>query len=128
MPVLFLSSRSPGVPSYPYGVTRTLNVDRDDALVNHRCKKLKQSSVQQVQNARLKPASLLSYTKSAYGDQNAKPNKHAFLRLHFPNATFCSARAMLLLKDTRPASLQPNAKLRKSACLNVGNQTRQLAT
>ena len=53
----------------------------------------------------LKPASLLvciKRTKSAYGDQNAKPNRLAFLRLHFPNATFSSARAMLLLRDTRP--------------------------
>ena len=31
MPVLFLSFRLPGVPCNPYGITRTLNVDRDDA-------------------------------------------------------------------------------------------------
>ena len=120
MPILFLNSRLLGVPSNPYGVTGTLNVDRDDARVNYRRKKLEQPTVQQIQNVKLKPVSLLSYVrcvKSAYGDQN-EPNRLAFLRLHFPNATFSSARAMLLLRDTRPASLQPNAKLRKSACLN----------
>ena len=65
--------------------------------------------------------SLLIYdrrVKSAYGDQNAKPNRLAFLRLHFLNAMFSSARAMLLLRDTRPASLQPDVELRKPACLN----------
>ena len=121
MPILFLNSRLPGVPSNPYGVTGMLNVDRDDARVNYRRKKLEQPSVQQIQNARLKPTSLLSYVrhaKSAYGDQNAKPNRLAFLRLYFPNAMCSSERAMLLLRETRPASLQPNAKLRKPACLN----------
>ena len=71
--------------------------------------------------ARLRPVSLLScvrHTKSTYGDQNAKPNRLAFLRLHFPNAMFDSARAMLLLRDTRLVPLQPNTELRKSACLN----------
>jgi len=48
MLVLFLSSRLPGVPSNRYGVTVTLNVDRDDARVNYRHKKLEQSSVQQI--------------------------------------------------------------------------------
>ena len=41
MPVLFLSSRLPGVLSNPYGVTGMLNVDRDDVRVNYRRKKLK---------------------------------------------------------------------------------------
>ena len=71
-PVLFLSSRLLGVPNNPYGVIGTLNVNRDDACVNYRRKKLEQLSVQQIQNARLKHASLLSYvrsTKSAYGGQ-----------------------------------------------------------
>jgi len=108
MPVLFLSSRLPGVPNNPYGVIGTLNVDRDDARINYRRKKLEQSTVQQIQNARLKPASLLSYdrcVKSAYGDQNAKLNRLAFLRCHSPSATFSSVRAMFLLRDTRPAFL-----------------------
>ena len=121
MPALFLSSRLPRVPNNPYGVTETLNIDRDDARVNYRRKKLEELSVQQIQNVRLKPASLLSYVrrvKSAYGDQNAKPNRLAFLRLHFPNATFSSARSVPLLRDTRPESLQSNAELRKPACLN----------
>jgi len=120
MPVLFLSSRLPGVPNNPYGVTRTLNVNEDDARVNYRHKKLEQLSVQQIQNTRLKPASLLSYVrcaKSAYGDQNAKPDTLAFLRLHIPNATLSSARFVPLLRDTRPTSLQPNAGLRGSVFL-----------
>ena len=40
MPDFFLSSRSPGVPSNPYGVTGMLNVDRNDACVNYRREKL----------------------------------------------------------------------------------------
>jgi len=115
MPVIFLSFRLPGVPNNSYGITGMLNVDRDDARINYRRKKLEQPSVQQIQNASLKLASLLIYdrrVKSAYGDQNAKPNRLAFLRLHFPNATFSRTRAMLLLRDTRPVSLQPNAKFR----------------
>ena len=55
MPILFLSSRLPGVPSNPYGVTGTLNVDRDDVRVNYRRKKLEQLSVQQIHNTRLMP-------------------------------------------------------------------------
>ena len=65
MHVLFLSSRSPGVPSNPYDVTGLLNVDRGDTRVNYRCKKLQQLSVQQIQNARLKPTSLPSYVRRA---------------------------------------------------------------
>jgi len=45
MPVLFLNSRLSGVPSNPYGITETLNVDRDDARVNYRRKKLEQPFV-----------------------------------------------------------------------------------
>ena len=121
MPILFLSFRLPGVSSNPYGVTGTLNVDRDDARVNYRRKKLEQPFVQQIHNVRLKPASLLIYdrrAKSAYGDQNMKPNRLAFLRLYFLNATFNSARTVLLLRDIRPASPQPNVELRKPAYLN----------
>ena len=46
MPVPFLSSRSPGVPINPYGVTGTLSDDRDDVRVNFRREKLEQLSVQ----------------------------------------------------------------------------------
>ena len=48
MPDFFLSSRSPGVPSNPYGVTGMLNVDRNDMRVNYRHKKLDQPSIQQI--------------------------------------------------------------------------------
>ena len=48
MPTLFLSSRLPGVPNNPYGVTGALNVDKDDARVNYRHKKLEQPTVQQI--------------------------------------------------------------------------------
>jgi len=98
-----------------------LNDDRDDVRVNYRREKLEQLPVQQIQNARLKPASLLNHvrsTKSAFGDLNAKPTRPAFLKLHFPNAMFSSARSAPLLRDTRPASPQSDAKLRKSAYLN----------
>jgi len=108
MPVLFLSSRSPGVPINPYGVTRTLSDDRDDACINYRREKLEQLPVQQIQNASLKPAfflNLVRCAKSTFGDLNVKPTRPAFLKLHFPNAIFSSARAVPLLRDTRPASL-----------------------
>jgi len=121
VPVLFLSSRSPGVPSNPYDVTGTMNDDRDDVCVNYRRDKLKQLPVQQIQNASLKPAFLLNHVrsvKSTFGDQNAKPTRPAFLKLHFLNTKFSSARAMLLLRHTRHASLQPDAEGRKPTYLN----------
>ena len=105
MPVLFLNFRLPRVPNNQYVVIGMLNVDRDDARVKYRPKKLEQSSVQQIQNARIRPASLLSCvrrTKTAYGDQNAKPNRLAFLRLYFPNATISNVRsASPLSRGTR---------------------------
>ena len=85
-----------------------LNVDKDDARVNYRCKKLEQLSVEQKQNARLMPASFLSYVrraKSVFGDQDAKLKWLAFLKLHLTNATFSNVRSASLLRDTRPASL-----------------------
>jgi len=119
-PFLFLSSRLTGVFNNPYGVTGTPNVDRGNVRVNYRRKKLEQLSVQQIQNARLKPASLPSYVrrvKSANGDQNAKLKRLAFLRLHLSNATFSSTRSVPLLRDMRPASLQINVGLKRSAFL-----------
>ena len=107
-PLLFLSSRLPWVPNNPYDVTGTPNVDRGDMRVNYRRKKLKQLSVQQIQDVRFKPASLLNHvrrTKSAFGNLNAKLTKLVFLKLHFPNAIFSSAKSMPLIRDTRPASL-----------------------
>ena len=80
MPVLFLSFRSPGVHSNPYGVTRTLSDDKDDMRVNHRLEKLEQLPVQRILNARLKPASLLNNVrraKFAFGDLNVKPTRPA---------------------------------------------------
>ena len=87
MPVLFLSSRSPGVPINPYGVTGTLSDDRDDVRVNCRRKKLEQLPVQHMQNASLKPAFFLNHdkrAKSAFGDLIAKPTRPTFLKLYFP--------------------------------------------
>ena len=95
--ILFLSSRLSEVPNNPYGVPETLNVDRGDERVNYRRKKQEQLSIQQIQNVTLRSASLLSYirrAKSAFGDLNMKLKRLAFLRLHFPNATFSSARSM----------------------------------
>ena len=90
-------------------VTVMLSVDKGDPRFNYRRKKL-----------RLRPASFLSCVrrvKSAFGDQNTKLQRLAFLRLHLSNATFSSARATPLYKVTRPASLQQNVRLRKSAFL-----------
>ena len=97
-----------------------LNVDGGNARVNYRRKKLEQLSIQQIQNARFKPASLLSYVrgaKSAFGELNAKLKRLVFLKLHFPNAMFSSARSVPLLRETRPVSPQSNAGLRRSAFL-----------
>jgi len=110
-----------GGSQQPVWRNRSIKCRQRQARVNYKRKKLEQPYVQQIQNARLQPASILSYVrcmKSAYGDQNTKPNRLAFLRLHFPNTTFNSVRSVLLLRDTRPASLQPNAELRKYACLD----------
>jgi len=75
------------------------NIDKGDACVNYRCKKLEQLSVEQIQNARLVPASLLNYVrraKSVFGDQRL-----AFLKLHLLNATFSNVES----RDMRPVSL-----------------------
>jgi len=85
-----------------------LNVDKGDAHVNNRCKKLEKLSVQQIQNAKLMPASLLSYVKrvkSAFGDQNAELKKLVFLRPHLLDATFSNTRSIPLFRGTRPVSL-----------------------
>ena len=47
-PALFLSSWLPRVLNNLYGVTGTPNIDRGDAHVNYRHKKLEQLSVQQI--------------------------------------------------------------------------------
>ena len=95
-------------------------IDKGDAHVDNRRKKLEQLSVQQIRNARLRPASLLSYVsraKSVFGDQNSKLKRLAFLRLHLSNAMFSSARSVTLLRDTRLVSLKQNAGPRRSTFL-----------
>ena len=84
-----------------------LNVDKGDAYVDNRCK-LEQLSIQQIQNAKLMSASLLSYVrrvKSAFGDQNVELKKLVFLWPHLPDAMFSNARSTPLLRGTRPTSL-----------------------
>ena len=93
MPIPFLSTKLPGVAINSYGVTEMLSDDRDGVRVNYRREKLEQLSVQQIQDTRFKPASLLNHVrhaKSAFGN---------------PNAIISSARSVLLIRDTRPASL-----------------------
>ena len=95
--------------------------------VNYRREKLEQLPVQQIRNVRLKPASLLNHfrrVKSVFGDLNAKLIRLPFLKLHFPNATFNSARSIPLLRDTRSASLQLHAGPKRPAFLNCHNQMR----
>jgi len=55
--------------------------------------------------------------KSASGYQNAELKRLAFLRLHLPDAMYSNVRSASLLINTRPASLQQNAGLIKSAFL-----------
>jgi len=107
-PFLFLSSRLPEVSNNPWSVTESPNIDRGDTHIDNRRKKLEQLSVQQIQNARLMHTSLLSYVrraKSAFGNQNMKLKRLAFLRLHLSNATFNNARSVSLLRGMRPTSL-----------------------
>ena len=97
-----------------------LNIDKGITYVDNRCKKLEKPSIQQIQDARLMPASLLNSircVKSASGYQNTELKRLAFLRLHLTDAMFSNARSVSLFIDTRPASLQQNAGLIKSAFL-----------
>ena len=55
--------------------------------------------------------------ESAFRDLNAKLRRLAFLKLHFPNATFSNVRSVPLLRDTRLVSLQLNAGPRRPAFL-----------
>ena len=48
MPIPFLSTKLPGVPINPYGVTGMLSDDRDGVHVNNRREKLEQLSAQQM--------------------------------------------------------------------------------
>jgi len=84
-----------------------LNIDKSDAHVDNRCKKLEKLSVQRIQDARLMPASLLNRirrAKFASRYQNTEFKRLTFLRLHLPDATFSNARSVSLLRDMRPVS------------------------
>ena len=94
-----------------------LNVDKGDAHVNNRCKKLKKSSIQEIQDTRPMSASLLNrlrHVKYVSGYQNVKLKKLVFLRLHLTDSMFSNARSASLLIDTRPAFLRQNVGLIKS--------------
>ena len=84
------------------------NVDKDDAYVDNRCKKLEKSSIQQIQDARLMSVPLLNCirrVKSTSGYQNAELKRLALLGLHLQDAKFNNARSAPFLRDTRPVSL-----------------------
>ena len=89
-----------------------LNVDKGVANVNNRWKKLKKPSVQQIQEVRLRPASLLNcirHAKSASGYQSTELKRLTFLRLYLTDAMFNNARFASLLIDTRLVFLRHNA-------------------
>jgi len=97
-----------------------LNVNKGILYVDNRWKKLKKLSVQQIQDARLKPASLLKYircAKSASAYQNAELKRLTFLRSYLTNVMLSNARFVSLFRDTRPVSLRRNMRLMKSAFL-----------
>ena len=80
-----------------------LNVDKDITHVDNRWKKLEKPSVQQIQDARLKPSSLLNsirHVKSASGYQSAELTRLAFLRPYLTDAMFSNTRFASLLRDT----------------------------
>ena len=86
-----------------------LNVDKGIAHVDNRCKKLKKPSIQQIQDARLIPASLLNRirrAKSASKYQNTELKRLIFLRPYLTHAMFSNVRSVSLLRDTRPLSLR----------------------
>jgi len=116
----FLSSRLPGVLNNPWSVIEMLNIDKDIVHVDNRWKKLEKSSVQQIQDAKLRPASLLNCircVKSTSGYQNAELKRLAFFRLYLTDTMFSNTRSVSLLRDTRPTSLRQNAGLMMFAFL-----------
>ena len=79
------------------------------AHVDNRWKKLVKPSVQQIQDARLKPASLLNNirrVKSASGYQSTELMMLAFLRSYLTGATFSNAKSAFHLRDTKPTFLR----------------------
>jgi len=97
-----------------------LNVDKGVEHVDNRWKKMEKPFVQQIQDARFNPMSLLNsirHVKSASRYQSTELTRLAFLRPYLADAMFSNARSASLLRDTRPASLCQNARLTKSASL-----------
>ena len=71
-----------------------LNVEKGVTHVDNRWKKLEKPSVQQIQDARFMPDSLLNRirrAKSASGYQNVELKRLAFLRLHLTDVMFSNA-------------------------------------
>ena len=92
------------------------NVDKGDAHVDNRWKKPKKKTfVQQMQNARLMPASLLNRIireKSVSGYQNAELKRLTFLRRYLTDAMFSNASFVSLLRDIgREAQARVPSKL-----------------
>ena len=83
-----------------------LNVDKGTTHVDNRWKKLKKPSVQQIQNAGLRPTFLLSSTRLASQILNARPA-----------SLYQNAKPAFLSKNVRPASLYQNAELMRPASL-----------
>ena len=83
-----------------------LNIDKGVVHVNNRWKKLEKPYVQQIQDARLKPASLLNNirrVKFASRYQSAELIRLTFLKLYLTGMTFSNAKSASLLRDTKPA-------------------------
>ena len=75
-------------------------------------------SIQQIQNARLKLAFLLSSSRLANPAslyQNTEFMKFVFLEFYLRDTMFSNARFASFLKDMRPVSLYQNTELMKSA-------------
>ena len=97
-----------------------LSVNKGDAHVDNRCKKLEKPVVQQIQDARLKFASLLNNircVKSTSGCQSVELMRLVFLRPCLTGVTFSNTKFASLLRDTRPVTLRQNAGLIKSTSL-----------
>ena len=87
-----------------------LNIDKGITHVNNRRKKLEKPSVQQIQDARLKPTFFLNcirLAKFASRYQNAELMRLAFLRPYLADAMFNNVRFASLLRDSRLVSLIP---------------------
>ena len=104
-----------------------LNIDKGVTHVDKRWKELEKPSVRHIQDARLRPTSLLNCVirvKSASRYQNAELEKLAFLRPYLIDAMISNARSTSLLRDMRPGSLLQNTGLIKSAYLKCHQKKR----